>query len=173
MERRTAVLIPCRPMPCVLRRWGQQETGEIAMPKKILCATDGSKSSEKAIAYAVELARETGASLSVLLVNMVPTGRMSHSHYWDQNLVDAANAQIDAQLAPAAKTLRAAGMTKAECIIISGSNAADAIVAYADENKFDHIVVGSSIRNAMERMLVGSTATAVITRAHCPVTVAR
>jgi nucleotide-binding universal stress UspA family protein len=29
------------------------------------------------------------------------------------------------------------------------------------------------VRNALERMLVGSVATAVVTRAHCPVTVAR
>jgi len=143
------------------------------MPKKILCATDGSKSSEKAVACAIDLAQGTGAQLSLLLVNMVPTDRMSHSHFWDQQLVDAANAQMGAQLAPAMRALKAAGLTKADSVVVSGSNAADAIVSYADENKFDHIVVGSSIRNAMERLLVGSTATAVVTRAHCPVTVAR
>src|SRR5512143_3225851 len=143
--------------------------GESAMPKKILCATDGSKASEKALACAIDLAQGTGAQLSVLLVNMVPTERMSHSHFWDQKLVDAANAQMDAQLAPATKALNAAGLAKADCIAISGSNAADAIVSYADANQFDHIVVGSSVRNAMERLLVGSTATAVVMRAHCPV----
>jgi nucleotide-binding universal stress UspA family protein len=88
-------------------------------------------------------------------------------------LVDAANAQINAQLAPAIKAVEKAGLDNPEFLVVTGGNAADAIVAYADANKFDHIVVGSSIRNAVERLLVGSTATAVVTRAHCPVTVAR
>jgi nucleotide-binding universal stress UspA family protein len=143
------------------------------MPKKILCATDGSNSSKKAVACAIDLAESTGAKLTVMTVNMVPTERTRRSAYWDNELIDAVNAQINAQLAPAIKAVKSAGITKPEFLVVSGSNAADAIIAYADANKFDHIVVGSSIRSAVERLLVGSTATAVVTRAHCPVTVAR
>jgi nucleotide-binding universal stress UspA family protein len=152
---------------------GLLEKGEMEMPKKILCATDGSNSAKKAVACAIDLAGSTGAKLTVITVNMIPTERTKRSAFWDQVLIDAANAQINVQLAPAIKAVQKAGIANPEFLVVTGSNAADAIVAYADANKFDHIVVGSSIRNAVERLLVGSTATAVVTRAHCPVTVAR
>ncbi|MFZ5791267.1 MAG: universal stress protein [Pseudomonadota bacterium] len=143
------------------------------MPKKILCATDGSNSSKQAVACAIDLTKATGAKLVVLTVNMVPTERVQRSPFWDNELIDAANAQLHAQLGTAAKAVSKAGLKDVDCIVINGHNAADAIVAYADANKFDHIVVGSSVRSAVERLLVGSTATAVVARAHCPVTVAR
>ena len=42
------------------------------MPKKILCAVDGSHASDRAAACAVELAKETGAKLTFVHVNTVP-----------------------------------------------------------------------------------------------------
>ena len=47
------------------------------MPKKILCAVDGSHASDRAAACAVELAKETGAKLTFVHVNTVPQDRIA------------------------------------------------------------------------------------------------
>jgi len=54
-----------------------------------------------------------------------------------------------------------------------GSDPAEAIVGYAERNGYHHIIVGSEGRTGAKRMLLGSVAEDVVTRAHCPVTVAR
>jgi nucleotide-binding universal stress UspA family protein len=143
------------------------------MPKHILCATDASKASSKAVTCAVDLAKSTGAKLTFITVDLMPTNRMRKTHFWDQRLVESGQAQMELALRSAARTAARSGLADIPCIVVAGHNAADAIVAYADKKGFDHIVVGSSVRTAIDRLLVGSVATAVVTRAHCPVTVAR
>ena len=49
----------------------------------------------------------------------------------------------------------------------------EAIVGYAERNGYHHIIVGSEGRTGAKRMLLGSVAEDVVTRAHCPVTVVR
>ena len=44
---------------------------------------------------------------------------------------------------------------------------------YAEQNGFDHIVVGTGGKGAVSRMMLGSVSRDVASRAHCPVTVAR
>jgi nucleotide-binding universal stress UspA family protein len=143
------------------------------MPKRILCATDASKASRKAVACAVDLAKSTGAKLTFLTVDLTPEVRARKTQFWDEQLVDAGAARSKEALRVAVRAAARAGLADLPCVIVAGHHAADAIVAFADANRFDHIVVGSSGRNAFERLLIGSVATAVVTRAHCPVTVAR
>jgi len=50
---------------------------------------------------------------------------------------------------------------------------ARAIVEYADEAGFDHVVVGSHGREGISRVLLGSVAETVVRRSSVPVTVAR
>jgi nucleotide-binding universal stress UspA family protein len=47
------------------------------------------------------------------------------------------------------------------------------IVAYADENSVDRVVIGSHGRSGGARILLGSVAENVVRRAPCPVTVVR
>ena len=51
--------------------------------------------------------------------------------------------------------------------------AAAAIVQYAEENGFDHIVLGTGDKRGVSRLVLGSVAADVAGRAHCSVTVAR
>jgi nucleotide-binding universal stress UspA family protein len=143
------------------------------MPKRILCATDASKASRKAVTCAIDLAKSTGAKLTFVTVDLMPAERMRKTHFWDQRLVESGTAQMELALRGAARAAARRGLADVPCVTVAGHNAADAIIAYADEKGFDHIVVGSSVRSAIDRLLVGSVATAVVTRAHCPVTVAR
>ena len=47
------------------------------------------------------------------------------------------------------------------------------IVEYAEEHKIDLIVVGTRGMSGIKKMLLGRTASGVVTYAHCPVTVVK
>lgn len=47
------------------------------------------------------------------------------------------------------------------------------IVKFAEENFFNHIIVGSKGRSGIKRILLGSVAEGIVEKAHCPVTVFR
>lgn len=140
--------------------------------KRILCAVDGSKITGRVADCAVELAQATGAKLTFLTINVVPT-RARRTHYWDAESVNAAAAQANKQVASAIKSAKAVKFEGYDCVVASGGNVADAIVSYADKNKADHIVMGTSTTNELARLLLGSVATAVVSHAKAPVTVVK
>jgi nucleotide-binding universal stress UspA family protein len=140
--------------------------------KKILCAVDGSKITGHVAGCAVELAQATGAKLTFLTVNIVPT-RALKTHFWDAESMNAAAAQSNRQLAAAVKSAKAAKFDKYDCVVANGSNVADAIVAYAGKNKMDHLVMGTNTTNELARLFMGSVATAVASHAPCPVTIVK
>jgi nucleotide-binding universal stress UspA family protein len=146
--------------------------GETEMPKKILCAVDGSKASKAAAACAVELAKATGSKLTFLNVNVVPVASR-RTHFWDASLVSAAQQQTNKQLAAAAKIAKAAKVEDAACAMATGGSVAKAIVGYADKNGFTHIVMGTGVTSELQRIFLGSVASWVIGHASCPVTVCR
>jgi nucleotide-binding universal stress UspA family protein len=140
--------------------------------KKILCAVDGSKITGQVAACAVELAIATGARLTFLTIDVVPT-RARRTYFWDTEMMDAATAQSSKQLGHAVKAARAVKFDNYECVVATGGNVADAIVAYATKNKADHIVMGTNTTNELTRIFVGSVATAVVSHAKMPVTVVK
>jgi nucleotide-binding universal stress UspA family protein len=140
--------------------------------KKLICAVDGSAVAERAAACAVELAKASGAKLTFLNINVVPT-RAARTYFWDSTLFDAAGIQSKKQLNAAAKVARARDFADIEGVVATGSNVADAIVAYAKKNKADHIVMGTNTTNELARIFLGSVATAVVSHADCPVTVVK
>ena len=137
------------------------------MTTKILCAHDGSNHSDPAIKLAAELAKATGAELTCLAVNVAlggPRGPLLMT--WE-------NAEADAVLARAGKAAKAAGAPSVKTVLAKGRDPAGAIVHYAFENGFDHIVVGTGEKGAMKKLVIGSVSADVAAKAHCPVTVAR
>jgi nucleotide-binding universal stress UspA family protein len=52
-------------------------------------------------------------------------------------------------------------------------HAAKTIVRYAEENDVDHIVMGSTGRSGISRVLLGSVAESVTRRAPCSVVIVR
>lgn len=143
------------------------------MSNKLLCATDGSHSAEKAIDYAIELARKTGAHLTFITVNHVTSADLAHSVFWDSTMLAAANAQLQAELQHAAAKAKAAGLSDVACATSEGHNIAAAIIGFAESKGYDHVITGSVGRTGVARMLLGSIAQDVIAKAHCPVTVVR
>jgi nucleotide-binding universal stress UspA family protein len=143
------------------------------MIRKILCATDGSIASAKAVDVAVDLAAQLGAALAFVTVERVTAETAANSAFWDSQVLDAAAAQTHRDLASAQAKARAAGLTQVQCVTTQGGNVAAAIIDYAERHGFDHIVTGSLGRTGLSRLMLGSVAADVVAKAHCPVTVVR
>jgi nucleotide-binding universal stress UspA family protein len=135
--------------------------------KKILCPTDFSKASNRAIELAVPLAEKFGAE--IYLVHVVPA--IPHvtasptSHFDVPEYERLLRSDAEKQLAEAAKSVRA---VKAHQILGNG-NAADGILKAADENKVDLIVIATAGATGWEHVVFGSVAEKVVRRAQCPV----
>jgi nucleotide-binding universal stress UspA family protein len=137
------------------------------MTSKILCATDGTENSAHAVELAGRLAAVLGATLSICAVNVAHGGVRGPLVYkWEDD-------EVKKILDAAAGTARKAGAGKVEELALRSREAASAIVQYAEENGFDHIVVGTGDKRGVSRLVLGSVASDVASRAHCSVTVAR
>jgi nucleotide-binding universal stress UspA family protein len=143
------------------------------MIRKILCATDGSIASAKAVDVAVDLAAQLGAALAFVTVERVTAETAANSAFWDSQVLDAAAAQTHRDLSSAQAKARAAGLTQVQCVTTQGGNVAAAIIDYAERHGFDHIVTGSLGRTGLARLMLGSVAADVVAKAHCPVTIVR
>ena len=145
------------------------------MPKKILCATDGSHVSMKAVEFACGFAKEQqGASLVFVMVDRLSQEDLAEDMYtsWDSRLVDAAEEEAARQLHSAEAVAKEQGV-EASYVLLRSHNTAAAIIAYAEKEGIDHIVTGSIGRTGVSRLLLGSVAWEVVTKAHCPVTIVR
>jgi len=58
-------------------------------------------------------------------------------------------------------------------VVVSPISITGSIVQYAERENIDLIVVGTRRRSGFKRLLLGSTASGVVTHAHCPVMVVR
>ncbi|MEX1200137.1 MAG: universal stress protein [Methylophaga sp.] len=141
--------------------------------KKILCATDGSHSAQKAVDYAIELAKLAQAELTFIHVVMQTTEEMSHTYFWDSTVLEAADQQIQMELHDAMQKARDRELEPVFCTTVAGHNIAKAIIGYAERHDHDHVVAGSVGRTGVAKVLLGSIAEQVIRKAHCPVTVVR
>jgi universal stress protein A len=132
----------------------------------ILLATDGSAASEPASEQAIDLAIQVHARL--LVVSVVSSSHQpSEAPERDADSRDsmAARAQGIVQRAKAAGA-------NATFLVWEG-DAGDAIVAAADSESADLIVVGSHGRSGVSRFFIGSVSDYVVRHAHCPVMVVR
>lgn len=137
------------------------------MSKKILCATDGTDHSAHAIELAAQLAARLGAKLAICAVNIAHGGARGPLIYtWEDS-------EVKTVLDAAAAAARKAGVSAVEEVALRSREASAAIVQYAEENGFDHIVVGTGDKRGVSRLVLGSVAADVAGRAHCSVTVAR
>lgn len=137
------------------------------MTTKILCPTDGTDHSNVAVSAAAELAVKYGCPLTLCVINVAHGGaRGPLIHHW----TDAEVAKIlDDASALAAKS----GIADVKRVDIVSREAAAGIVTYAEQNGYDHIVMGTGDKRGVSRLMLGSVAADVSGRAHCTVTVAR
>lgn len=147
------------------------------MYERILVATDGSELSDKAVEHALSLAKLTGASLVALKV--VP--HYPRSYLEGGASLDAIDMQrVEAQWADQAneelariqgegKTLGVAVKT----LTVKSDLVAESIIATADKQEVDVIVMASHGRKGIQRLLLGSETQHVLTHSQVPVLVLR
>jgi nucleotide-binding universal stress UspA family protein len=136
------------------------------MTTKILCATDGSEHSDQAVAFAAGLAKQTGAELIYLTVNAELLARGTRTLLLDHN-------EVKKVLSSAFEAAKKIGAKNVRCVDLSARDVGGAVVAYAEKNGVDHVIVGSGGKSAASRLLIGSVSNDVVNKAHCPVTVVR
>jgi len=135
----------------------------------IVLATDGSIASEGASDEAIDLAVQVGARLLVVSVlgasTRPPEAASEAVGPADSRASLTTKAQVIAQRA------RAAGCDAT--FLVWDGDPGEAIVAAADSEDADLIVVGSHGRSGVSRFLIGSVSDYVVRHAHCPVMVVR
>lgn len=138
---------------------------------KILCATDGSVPATRTVAFAIELAQRLALPLSFITV--VDGDATQSPTIWDATALLAGKLPPDKSLLTAVEGALKAGLRRVAAVRAPGDDIAQTIVDYAEKNSYHHIVTGSAGRTGAARLLIGSVAADVVTRARCPVTVVR
>jgi nucleotide-binding universal stress UspA family protein len=136
---------------------------------KILCAVDDTEHSKPAAELAGKLSGALNADLTIIAVNQVIGGYNRSgppASLWSDR-------EAEGVLAAAAEEAKNAGASKIKIVCVESRDLPRAITIYAEDNGFDHIVVGNGGKGAVSRMMLGSVSLDVMSRAHCPVTVAR
>jgi nucleotide-binding universal stress UspA family protein len=129
----------------------------------LVLAADVEEGRSWVVDAAADFARKTGATVAVLCVDEVELERLAPvpRSVYAERAAAAARA--------AASRLTAAGV-QATSTVLSGL-ARDQILAFADQQRADVVVVGASGRPAMATRLLGSTPLALVARSTRPVLV--
>ena len=137
--------------------------------RRILFATDLSRSSMPGFREAVELARESMAELLIAYAyqppNLIEAQSIAPAVYdeWNQNL----RGEIEARLEPLVADAREHGL-RAQPILLEGKP--DEVISEAAAREgVDLIIMGSHGRTGISRLIQGSVSSHVIAQAHCPV----
>jgi nucleotide-binding universal stress UspA family protein len=136
---------------------------------KILLPVDGSKSSLNAAKYVVKLAKDLRSKCSVTLISVHDDIGLGHVKQFVANSVidDYLREVSEKELKGAQKTLDAAGIKHS--MVIKRGNIANEIIAIANKEKFDLIVMGSKGRSGFVDAVMGSVAQRVSNTAKQPV----
>jgi nucleotide-binding universal stress UspA family protein len=150
---------------------------------KILITVDGSEESMNAADYAIAMAKkedndaqlialhvlfsQTGYAYSTNIFGLVTPSSINEllqdakheAQQWFDKIKEKMYENRDVQL-------------KTE-VVVSPTSVVGAIVDYAERENVDLIVIGSRGRSGFKKMLLGSTASGVVTYATCPVMVVK
>ena len=150
---------------------------------KILLTVDGSEQSTNAADYALVMAKkqdnhaplialhvlfsQTGYAYSTNMFGLVTPSSINElledakheAQQWFVKIKEKMNENGDIQL-------------KTE-VVVSSTSVVAAIVDYAEHENVDLIVIGSRGRSGFKKLLLGSTASGVVTYATCPVLVVK
>lgn len=136
------------------------------MLSKILVAYDGSEGAERAFEFARDLAQKYGAELLVLAIIRVPEPTTSLEL---EALLDNGREHFARDFEKL--QARAEGLSLRTEVEVG--HPAEHVVARAEKEGFDLIVMGRRGRTGVKRWRLGSVSERVLRYAHCPVTVVK
>lgn len=134
---------------------------------KILVPVDGSESACRAARFAVDLARDLGATVTLMYVFDAPAWAVAGivaKGDLERTKENVARGSFDAAAVALGEHSREARH------YIDIGHPVERIVAYAEAGRFDLIVMGRRGITPMRELLTGSVSERVSRYAHCPVT---
>lgn len=147
----------------------------MAITQSILVATDFSEPARYGIEKAAELARATGAKVTVCHV-LDPSPLAPYGSRGDVgaqlSMEQDVEKAIHAALAEVVESYFADAASTKTALILS-ANAADGICNYAAKEDVDLIVLSTHGRTGLAHLLIGSVAEKVVRHAPCPVLTVR
>jgi nucleotide-binding universal stress UspA family protein len=139
------------------------------MYNRILLAADGSKHSLRAADNAIALAKFNQSSkIEVIYVVDSKTSKADVLRQWDALGVSEKREERLKETVEKAKDAE----VNFEIKILRGEPA-QAIIAYANENRFDVVVIGSRGLNTLQEMVLGSVSHKVAKHVQCPVLIVK
>jgi nucleotide-binding universal stress UspA family protein len=142
------------------------------MYQQILVAVDGSETSSRALAAAVELARDSGARLQPLYVVDVPLMSYDVPSFDPSYVRDALVEEGRHLLADATELMTRADVKGPPRMVetdLAGADIAHSIQRAAQEFGADLVVMGTHGRRGVRRAVLGSVAERFLRIATCPV----
>ena len=140
--------------------------------RKILIATDGSKTAKKAADFGVQIAGLSNAKVYVVyVIDTTPYYSIPLDQVWSKEVYEQLENMGYEITSDVEKTAKAAGL-EAESLVLKG-DPAQSIVNFAEEQNVDMIVVGSHGIGGFERLVIGSVSEKVVRHAKVPVLVVR
>jgi nucleotide-binding universal stress UspA family protein len=143
---------------------------------KILVAIDGSEESLHAADYAIEIARRYNAD--VIALNVIPSDVTLFGPSAPPHIIELKQEAQDYLDKIKEKTEKMMGNNNDSKIrlrteIIGSLSTVGGIVAFAEKDNVDLIVIGTRGRSGFTKLLLGGVALGVVTYAHCPVMVVK
>jgi nucleotide-binding universal stress UspA family protein len=148
---------------------------------RIIVPVDGSPGSQKALDYAVRLAKTYGAEMQIihairhleLTKTIIRRSLSSKAEFPTEKLYEDLKGEAYRWIDEYKNKANPAGMTSitTKILVEVGKSEVQMIVEYADATKADMIVMGSRGLGALKRLVLGSIANGVVSRVSCPVLV--
>ncbi|MDF2767247.1 MAG: putative universal stress protein [Nitrososphaeraceae archaeon] len=150
---------------------------------KILISVDGSEQSMDAADYAIAMAKkeDNNAQLIALHVLFSQTGYAYSTNMFGLVTPSSINELLEDAKHEAQqwfdkikeKLYENGGIQLKTEVVVSPTSVVGAIVDYAEHENVDLIVIGSRGKSGFKKLLLGSTASGVVTYATCPVLVVK
>ena len=141
---------------------------------KVLVPIDGSKHSTEGLRVAAHFAKTNKAK--IFIINVIPSVAdidLELSASERDKLLESLKRRGEDLLAKAKDQMKVNGVTDINTVLVTGDSPAQEIVAFAEKEKTDLIVIGSKGKSATARFLLGSVASKVVKYSHCCVYVAK
>ncbi len=136
---------------------------------KIIVPVDGSQNSLLGTRHAIGLAAARPEA-TVYLVNAQPSLNRHIAQFASQRDIDAARAARGQQALEAARRLVEAAGVRCRSVVLRGEPART-IARFAADERADQIVLGTSRKNALARLVTGSITDRLLAQAEVPVAV--
>jgi nucleotide-binding universal stress UspA family protein len=140
----------------------------------VLVPIDGSKHSSEGLRVASHFAKSNKAR--IFIVNVIPSVAdidLELSASERNRLLESLKRRGEDLLARAKDQMRTNGVSDINTVLVTGDSPAQEIVACAEKEKADLIVIGSKGKSATARFLLGGVVSKVVKYSHCCVYVVK